>query len=83
MRDYQERIYDAITTKKKTWGGSNVTIKTENGITKVWYYYNLIGVVDHNKKTYKCDNCGFTNAATTARINAIVMACDDLEYKRV
>lgn len=81
MRDYQERIYDAITSKKN-WGGSNVVVDTNNGITKVWFYGNLIGVIDHNKKTYKCDNCGFTNACTTARINAIVMACDDLEYKR-
>ena len=80
MRDYQERIYDGIITRKN-WGGNNVVVNTENGITKVWFYGSLIGVINHGTKTYKCDNCGYTNAATTARINAIKMACDDLEYK--
>ena len=79
MRDYQERIYDAI-TRKTNWCGNNVTVTTKNGITNVWYYYSLIGIVNHTTKTYKCDNCGYTNAATTARINAIKMACETLEY---
>lgn len=79
MREYQERIYDAVTSKKN-WGGGNVVINTENNVTKVYFYGNLIGIVNHTEKTFKCNNCGFTNAATTARINAIVMACEDLCY---
>ena len=80
MRDYQEKIIDAIISRKD-WCGSNVAVTTKNGITNVWYYYSLIGFVNHAKKTYKCDNCGFHNASTTARINAIKMACDELGYK--
>ena len=81
MRDYQREICHAV-INRKDWGGSNVVVvNTENGITKVWFYGSLIGVINHGTKTYKCDNCGFTNAATTARINAIKMACNELGYK--
>lgn len=71
MRDYQENIYNAILSKRN-WGGGNVVVNTENNITKVWFYGNLIGVIDHANKTYKCDNCGFTNA--------IKMACEEMKY---
>lgn len=80
MRQYQEKIINAI-TNKKNWGGDNTVINTEKGVTKVWFYGNLIGVINHNNKTFKCDNCGFKNAATTARINAITEACGTLGYK--
>ena len=80
MRDYQEKIIDAIISRKD-WGGSNVVVVTINNVTKVSYYGSTIGVVDHNKKTAECNNCGFCNASTTARINAVKMACDELGYK--
>jgi len=79
MRQYQTEIYSAV-YGKRNWGGSNVVVTTENNITKVYYYGNQIGVIDHNVKTAKLDNCGYYNASTTARINAIKMACDDMGY---
>ena len=80
MRDYQEKIMSAIISRKD-WGGSNVVVVTINNVTKISYYGSTIGVVDHNKKTAECSNCGFFNASTTARINAIVMSCNELGYK--
>jgi recombinational DNA repair protein RecT len=79
MRDYQERIYDALVTKK-TWGGSNVVVRFENGVSKVTYYWTTIAVVDHKTKTAKLDNGGFENAATTARINAVKEFCKNYGY---
>ena len=80
MRDYQEKIYDAI-IYRQDWGGSNVVVVTIGNVTKVSYYGSTIGVVDHNKKTAECSNCGFCNASTTARINAVKMAANKLGYK--
>jgi len=80
MRDYQNKIIDAVRSKKN-WGGSNVVVLTDQNITRVAYYGNVIGVIDHNNKTCKLDNCGYSNASTTARINAIKTAVDDLGYK--
>lgn len=82
MRDYQINISQAI-IKKKNWGGNNTVVNTESNITKVWFYGNLIGVINHKEKTVKCDNCGFKNACTTARINVIKDACCDLGYKLI
>ena len=79
MRDYQINITQAI-TKKRKWGGNNTVVNTADYITKVWFYCNLIGVINHKEKTAKLDNCGFNNACTTARINAIKDACNDLGY---
>jgi hypothetical protein len=79
MRKYQEDIISAIYSKK-TWGGSNVVVRTENNVTEVFFYGNRIAVINHNTKSATFDNCGYNNAATTARINACKMYCDDYGY---
>ena len=79
MRDYQERIYEAIASRK-TWGGSNVVVITEDNITNVFYYGNKIARVDHTNKSATFDNCGYRNASTTARINAVKEFCNDYNY---
>ena len=80
MRECQKQICQAI-IKKRDWGGSNVVVTTINNVTKISFYGSVIGLVDHNNRTAKCDNCGYCNACTTARINAIIMACNELKYK--
>ena len=80
MRSYQESIYDAV-IRKTNWAGSNVLVCTEDNITKVYFYANRIAVVNHNTKTAEYDNCGYNNACTTARINAVKLACEKLGYK--
>lgn len=80
MRAYQEDIYNAILKKEKIWGGSNVVVKTENNVTDVFYYGNKIAVVNHNTKCATFDNCGYNNASTTARINAVKEFCNDYGY---
>jgi len=79
FRSYQQSIYDAV-INKKNWGGSNVVVLTEDNITKVYFYGNKIAVVNHTTKTATYDNCGYNNACTTARINAVKAACDELGY---
>ena len=79
MRAYQEDIINAIYSKK-TWGGSNVVVRTENNVTEVFFYGNRIAAINHNTKSATFDNCGYNNAATTARINACKMYCDDYGY---
>ena len=79
FRSYQESIYNAV-INKKNWGGSNVVVLTEDNITKVYFYGNRIAVVNHNTKTAEYDNCGYNNACTNARINAVKAACDELGY---
>jgi hypothetical protein len=80
FRSYQQNIYDAVISKKN-WGGSNVVVLTEDNITKVYFYGNKIAVVNHTTKTATYDNCGYNNACTNARINAVKAACDELGYK--
>ena len=80
MREYQEKIYEAI-LRKGQWGGSNVVVSTANKVTLVYYYGSIIGVIDHNNRTAKCDHCGYYNASTTARINAIIKACKEMGYE--
>ena len=80
MREYQEKIIDAIISRKD-WGGSNVVVVTINNVTKVSYYGHTIGVVDHSKRVAECDHCSFYNTSTTARINAVKMACNKFGYK--
>ena len=79
FRSYQESIYNAV-INKKNWGGSNVVVLTEDNITKVYFYGNKIAVVNHTTKTATYDNCGYNNACTNARINAVKAACDELGY---
>lgn len=79
FRGYQESIYNAV-INKKNWGGSNVVVCTEDNITKVYYYGNRIAMVNHTTKTATYDNCGYNNACTKARINAVKAACEELEY---
>jgi len=79
FRSYQESIYNAV-INKKNWGGSNVVVLTEDNITNVYFYGNKIAVVNHNTKTAEYDNCGYNNACTNARINAVKAACDELGY---
>ena len=79
FRSYQQSIYDAV-INKKNWGGSNVVVLTEDNITKVYFYGNKIAVVNHTTKTATYDNCGYNNACTNARINAVKAACDELGY---
>ena len=80
MRKYQEEIYNALVSKKKTWGGSNSVVNTDKNITEVFYYGNKIAIVNHETKCATFDNCGYNNASTTARINAVKEACDQLGY---
>ena len=80
MRKYQEEIYNALTKKAKAWGGSNSVVKTNKNVSEVYYYDNKIAVVNHNTKRATFDNCGFNNASTTARINAVKEACNYLGY---
>lgn len=79
FRSYQQSIYNAVISKKN-WGGSNVVVLTEDNITKVYFYGNKIAVVNHTTKTATYDNCGYNNACTNARINAVKAACDELGY---
>ena len=79
MRAYQEDIINAIYSKK-AWGGSNVVVRTENNVTEVFFYGNRIAAINHNTKSATFDNCGYHNAATTARINACKMYCDNYGY---
>lgn len=79
MRDYQNSIHQAV-LNKKMWAGSNTVVRTENNVTEVHFCGNLIGLVNHNHKSAIFDNCGFNNACTTARINAVKMAVKDLGY---
>ena len=57
-----------------------VEVVTKNNVTKVKYYRTIIAVINHNEKTAKFNNGGYTNAATTARINAAKKACDYFGY---
>ena len=79
FRSYQQNIYNAV-IGKKNWGGSNVVVLTENNVTKVYFYGNKIAVVNHTTKTATYDNCGYNNACTNARINAVKAACEELGY---
>lgn len=80
MRKCQEEIYNALVSKKKTWGGSNSVVNTDNNTTEVFYYGNKIAVVNHETKCATFDNCGYNNASTTARINAVKKFCNDYGY---
>lgn len=81
MRQYQENIISAILSRKDFMGG-NTSVKTDGNKTIVTYYWVIIGVIDHENKTVHYDNGGYTNAATTARINAVRIACEnELGYK--
>ena len=79
MRSYQTEIISAI-INRRNWGGSNVVVTNANNVTKVTYYGNMIGYVSHLTKSCKVSNCGYKNASTTTRINAIKMACEKLGY---
>lgn len=79
MRKYQEGIYSAV-INKGDWMGSNVKVETNNGITEVIWYCTKIAIVNHNMESAVFNNGGYTNAATTARINAVKEACDYLGY---
>lgn len=80
LRDYQKQICQAV-FNKRDWAGSNVVVKTTDGFTSVYFYGNKIAEVNHTAKTATYDNCGYNNACTTARINAVKMACEELGYK--
>lgn len=82
MRSYQREICQAI-INRRNWGGSNVVVTNTNNTTKIAFYGHVIGIVDHVKRTTKCSNCGYNTASTTARINAVKMASDELGYKLV
>lgn len=79
MRGYQEDIINAIYSKK-AWSGSNVVVRTENNVTEVFFHGNRIAVINHGTKSATFDNCGYNNAATTARINACKMYCENYGY---
>jgi hypothetical protein len=80
MRKCQEEIYNAIVSKKKAWGSSNSVVNTDKNITEVFYYGNKIAVVNHETKCATFNNCGYNNASTTARINAVKEFCNDYGY---
>ena len=79
MRVYQQEICSAV-INKRDWMGSNVEVVTKGNVTKVRYYWTTIAVVNHNTRSAKLDNGGYTNAATAARINAVKEACNHLGY---
>ena len=79
MRKYQEKICSAV-INKTDWMGSNTEVVTKNNVTKVRYYWTVIATVNHSRRFAEFDNGGYTNAATTARINAVKEACDHLGY---
>lgn len=79
MRSYQTEIINAI-TNRKDWMGSNTSVTTDNGITEVTFYWTKIAVINHGTKTATFNNGGWTNAATTARINAIKEFCKNKGY---
>ena len=80
LRDYQKQICQAV-FNKGNWVGSNVIVKTTDSFTSVYFYGNKIAEVNHTTKTATYDNCGYNNACTTARINAVKLACKELGYK--
>ena len=77
LRIYQKEICQAV-CNKADYAGNNVVMRTKGNITKVWFYGNKIAEVNHNTKTAKYDNCGYDNACTTARINAVKLAVAEL-----
>lgn len=79
MREYQQQIVNAVVSKTN-WQGQNTLVETENNITHVIFYGYTIGVINHEKKCAKLDYCGHHTACTTARLNAIKLACDKLNY---
>ena len=79
MRSYQAEIISAL-INKRNWMGSNTNVETKNDVTEVTYYRTKIAVVNHSNKTAKFDNGGWTNAATSARINAVKEFCNDYGY---
>jgi hypothetical protein len=80
FRKYQQEIYDALVKKAKACGGSNSVVKTNDSVSEVYYYGNKIAVVRHDTKCATFNNCGFNNASTTARINAVKEFCNDYGY---
>ena len=80
LRKYQKEICQAV-YNKKDYAGNNVVIRTKDNMTMVWFYGNKIAEVNHNTKTAKYDNCGYNNACTTARINAVKIAMAELSYR--
>ena len=79
MRKNQEKIYSAI-ENRRNWIGENTNVTTENGKTKVVYYWTTIAVIDHANKTAKIDNGGYNTVSTTSRINAVKKFCEDYHY---
>lgn len=80
MRQYQEDIYNALVNKSDWYGNKTCVETSRSGISEIHYCSSKIGVVNHMEKTAKLDNCGYTNASTTARINAIKEFCNDYGY---
>ena len=79
MRAYQEEIINAL-YNRGNWMGNNTNVETKNGVTEVTFYRTKIAVINHGTKTATFDNGGWTNAATTARINAVKEFCNDYGY---
>ena len=79
MNVCQGNICNAV-VKKQDWIGNNTSVTTINGVTKVVYYRTEIAKVNHETKSATFDNGGYTNASTTARINAVKNACKKLGY---
>ena len=82
MREYQEHIFTAV-LHQIDWAGSNTVVNTEENITKVYFYGNKIAEINHRKKTGTYDHCGYHNACTTARINAVKWAVESLGYRSI
>ena len=79
LRDYQKQIYQAV-YQKSNWAGSNVVIRTEDNITKVYFYGNRIAVVHPDTKTAQYAECCYTIDSTTASSNAVKLAWKELWY---
>lgn len=81
LRKYQKEILQAL-VDKNDYAGNNVVIRTNiSGITNVYYYGFKIATVYYREKRAEFNNCGFENACTTARINAVKLACDKMGFK--
>lgn len=81
LRLYQREIIKAL-IDGEDYAGNDVVIRTNIiGITNVYYYGNKVATIYYREKRAEFNNCGFDNACTTARINAVKLACDKMGFK--
>jgi hypothetical protein len=79
MRVYQEKMIAAI-DGRSNWGGNNTIVKTNGGVSEVFYYQSKIGVINHNDRTAKFSHCGWWTVTTSERINCMKRYCERMGY---